>query len=106
MHTLDDVVFNAVKRDKKLITGNINFSPKGIGAVRRGGKAIRVKPGNEGKIHFIKGNAEGWGVKYFKNGIKYLDDGKTVDLSQGQNYIPTDLLRYFDRELGRWVDFK
>ncbi|MBN3038069.1 MAG: hypothetical protein JW869_01470 [Candidatus Omnitrophica bacterium] len=105
MHVLDQEAFNAVKADGKLTTGDINFSAEGVGPSRRGGEAVKVKKGFENKIHFIERGPDGWGVKYFKNGKKYLPDGKTVDLSQGQDYIPLDMLQYFDKATGKWVDF-
>lgn len=104
MHVLDTKALNRIKKGDKLTTGDINFSAEGIGPVRRGGEAIRIKPNNEDYIHFIKGDARGWGVKYYKDRIKYLPNNK-VDLSKGADYIPLDKLQHFDKKTCKWVDF-
>jgi len=105
MHVCDAETLAKIKKGTNLKTEGINFSAEGIGTARRGGEAIRVKKGYKEKVHFIKSDARGWSIKYFKNGIKRLPDG-TVDISKGQTYIPLEMLEYFDKKTGRWVNFK
>ena len=87
-------------------TVGVTFSNEGIGSVRLGGEAIRVRPGSEKFVHLGEGGAYGVAPKYYRDGIKYLPDGKTVDLSKGNTYIPLKHIQYFDKNVGRWVDFK
>ena len=83
---------------------DITFGPEGIGFVWQGAEAIRIKPGYEKKIYFIKGDAKRWISKYYEDGIEYLPNGK-VDILKGKNYIPLDKLQYFDKETAGWADF-
>lgn len=83
---------------------DITFSREGIGSARRVAEAIRIKPGCERNIYFIKGNAKKCVPKYYENGIEYSPNGK-VDIPKGKDYIPLDKLQYFDKETHRWVDF-
>ena len=105
IHVLDEEALNQVRRDNALITGNINFSPGGIGRLRRGGEAIRIKPGSERYVHFIQGDARGWIPKYYENGVERLPNG-AADILKGKNYIPLEHLQYFDKEAGEWVNFR
>jgi hypothetical protein len=76
--------------------GGASFSPPGVGTLRMGDVAIRIKPGMEGHIEWRQ-HPSGRVPIFWRSGTKGVGESRT--------YIPTEFLQWLNPRARAWRDF-
>ncbi|MGE0744791.1 MAG: hypothetical protein AB7K86_06060 [Rhodospirillales bacterium] len=105
LHVTDGQALAAIARKGVLeapARGGASWSPPGIGTLREGNVAIRIKPGHEGFIEWRRDpNGTGLVPIHWRSG--------KPGVGQPTTYVPVERLQYFDAGARageeRWVDF-